>query len=43
MARLTEEERQEFMRLCAKMEGRWVEPPPLSIEATASVVTGFAS
>ena len=35
LARLTEDERPEFMRLCAKMEGRWVEPPAESIDSTA--------
>jgi hypothetical protein len=35
LARLTEDERTEFMRLIAKMQGRWVEPPVESIETTA--------
>jgi hypothetical protein len=34
LARLTEEEREQFMMLLAKLEGRWVEPPP-SVETTA--------
>ena len=35
LARLTEEEREQFMVLLAKLEGRWVEPPPPSVETTA--------
>ena len=39
LARLTEQEREQFMMLLAKLEGRWVEPPPPpSIETTASPV-----
>jgi len=37
LARLTEEEKDEFMRLLAKIRGYYVEPP--SVETTASVVT----
>jgi len=40
LARLTEEELDTFMRLTAKLQGRWVEPPPPpSIETTAWVVS----
>jgi hypothetical protein len=39
LARLTEQERDTFMMLLQKLQGRWVEPPPSSIETTASVVT----
>jgi hypothetical protein len=35
LARLSEEEREQFMMLLQKLEGRWVEPPPPSIETTA--------
>jgi hypothetical protein len=35
LARLTEQEREQFMMLLAKLEGRWVEPPPPSVETTA--------
>jgi hypothetical protein len=35
LARLTEEEKEQFMRLLAKLQGRWVEPPVESIETTA--------
>ena len=39
LARLTEEERETFMMLLQKLQGRWVEPPPPpSIETTASPV-----
>jgi hypothetical protein len=41
LARLTPEERDTFMMLVQKMEGRWVEPPAIeegSIEATATTV-----
>jgi hypothetical protein len=41
LARLTEDEKDEFMRLTAKLQGRWVEPPALeagSIETTATTV-----
>jgi hypothetical protein len=38
LARLTEEEKDEFMRLLAKIRGYWIEPEPLSVETTASVV-----
>jgi hypothetical protein len=36
--RLTLEEQEHFMRLLAKLQGRWVEPQPLSIETTAMPV-----
>ena len=36
LARLTEQERETFMMLLQKLQGRWVEPPPPpSIETTA--------
>jgi hypothetical protein len=39
LARLTEEEQEQFMMLLQKLQGRWVEPPPpASIETTASPV-----
>jgi hypothetical protein len=38
LARLTEEEREQFMMLLAKLEGRWVEPPPPSVETTAIAI-----
>jgi hypothetical protein len=42
LARLTSEERETFMMLCQKMEGRWVEPPAIedasSVETTATTV-----
>ena len=40
LARLTPEERDTFMMLVQKMEGRWVEPPAIedqSIETTATL------
>jgi hypothetical protein len=42
LARLTPDERTEFMRLTAKMEGRWVEPPMIedqgvTVETTATL------
>jgi quercetin dioxygenase-like cupin family protein len=37
LARLTEQERETFMMLLQKLQGRWVEPPPPSIETTAVV------
>jgi hypothetical protein len=36
--RLTLEEQDHFMRLLAKLQGRWVEPQPSSIETTATPV-----
>jgi hypothetical protein len=42
LARLTEEERDTFMMLLAKFQGRWVEPPAIedasSVETTATTV-----
>jgi hypothetical protein len=42
LARLTPQERETFMMLCQKMEGRWVEPPAIedasSVETTATTV-----
>jgi hypothetical protein len=41
LARLTPEEQAEFMRLTAKMQGRWVEPPAIeegSVETTATSI-----
>jgi hypothetical protein len=38
LARLTEQEREQFMMLLAKLEGRWVEPPPPSVETTAVAI-----
>jgi hypothetical protein len=42
LARLTPEEQNEFMRLMAKMQGRWVEPPAIeddgSIETTVTTM-----
>lgn len=46
LARLTDEERETYMRLTAKMQGRWVEPQVViedgtgSVETTATVVEG---
>jgi len=41
LARLTEEEMDTFMRLTAKLQGRWVEPPPPpSIETTRRIIGG---
>jgi hypothetical protein len=42
LARLTPEEQAEFMRLTAKMQGRWVEPPAIedqgvTVETTATL------
>jgi transposase len=37
--RLTQEEQDHLMRLLAKLQGRWVEPQPSSIETTAMPVT----
>jgi hypothetical protein len=42
LARLTEEKKDTFMMLVAKMQGRWVEPPVIdegSVETTAASVT----
>jgi hypothetical protein len=44
LARLTPEEQAEFMRLTAKMQGRWVEPPAIedqgvTVETTATLQT----
>jgi hypothetical protein len=36
--RLALEEQDQFMRLLAKLQGRWVEPQPASIETTATPV-----
>ena len=36
--RLTLEEQDQFLRLLAKLQGRWVEPQPSSIETTATPV-----
>jgi hypothetical protein len=41
LARLTEEEHETFMMLLQKLQGRWVEPPPASIETTASPVSSL--
>jgi hypothetical protein len=41
LARLTEEEQETFMMLLQKLQGRWVEPPPASIETTASPVSSL--
>jgi hypothetical protein len=41
LARLTEEEQETFMMLLRKLQGRWVEPPPASIETTASPVSSL--
>ena len=41
LARLTEEEQEQFMMLLQKLQGRWVEPPPASIETTASPVSSL--
>jgi hypothetical protein len=32
LARLTEQEQEQFMMLLAKLQGRWVEPPAVAIE-----------
>lgn len=50
LARLTPDEQQEFMRLLAKMQGRWVEPAAViedqgdaAVETTATTVTTVTS
>jgi hypothetical protein len=41
LARLTYDEQQLFLKLCAKLEGRWVEAPAIeegSVETTATTI-----